>query len=138
MIYSLLCGPLRGIYDYSSWDLANTIFTVSPCCLHQHLYLHEVSAQQKQLLLPASRAVHVQAGHQGLKLSTLSEMSQQLMATAEKSGLLASSAMAERKKKKTDFEGLFSSRVSRKMDQGRWTLLPLHGLLSWFPTDLFF
>lgn len=29
MSYSLLCGPLCGIYDYSSRDLANTIFTVS-------------------------------------------------------------------------------------------------------------
>lgn len=28
MSYSLLCGPLRGIYDYSSWRLTNMIFAV--------------------------------------------------------------------------------------------------------------
>lgn len=49
-------------------------------------------------LAPSLPCCTVQAGHQGLKLSTLSEMSQQLMATAEKSGLLVSSAKAGRKK----------------------------------------
>lgn len=126
MSYSLLCGPLCVICDYSSRHLTNTIFAVilrviegpssflsgeawqremeaEPCTNTgvaltdgTGTSLYEAPAQQEQGCLPASFAAPAQVGGRGLWLSTLAVVTPQFMAIAEELGLPPSSAEAGR------------------------------------------
>lgn len=164
--YSLLCGPLCGIYDCSSQDLANTIFTVSLRVREELSSLLSRGAWQKMeaehcmttsvlLLAPTplpTRGLSTAEATLAPSLPCCTCAGRTSGAQTQhpvrnepavnghcwKVWLACFFSKGREKKKKTDFEGLFCSSVSRKMDQGRWTLLPLHGLVGWFPTDLFF